>query len=42
MIEDPSTAAQYASDPEIGPIMLQVHSVINSLSSQQNDDEEDQ
>jgi len=33
MIENPSTSSQYVNDPEIGPILLQVHNIINQNNS---------
>eukprot|EP01098_Paradermamoeba_levis_P012038 TRINITY_DN51_c0_g1_i1.p1 TRINITY_DN51_c0_g1~~TRINITY_DN51_c0_g1_i1.p1 ORF type:complete len:205 (+),score=39.48 TRINITY_DN51_c0_g1_i1:429-1043(+) len=33
MVENPSTASQFISDPEIGPILLQVHAILNAHAS---------
>lgn len=30
VLEDPSTASMYISDPEIGPVILQAHSILQS------------
>jgi len=31
LIENPSSAAQYISDPEIGPVLIQVHNIISGV-----------
>jgi len=32
MVEDPTTVANYISDPEVGPLILQVHSILQGLT----------
>jgi len=32
LIENPSSAAQYISDPEIGPVLIQVHNIISGIN----------
>ena len=36
MIEDPSSAHRYLNDPEIGPILLRVHSILSRVAEQRN------
>ena len=38
LIENPSSAEQYMSDPEIGPILLLCHNIIQD--NQKDEDEE--
>lgn len=35
MIEDPSSAHDYMNDPEVGPILLRVHSILARVADQQ-------
>lgn len=32
MVEDPTTVANYINDPEVGPLILQVHSILQGLN----------
>jgi Kip1 ubiquitination-promoting complex protein 2 len=36
MIEDPSSAHDYLNDPEVGPILLRVHSILSRVAEQRN------
>jgi len=31
MVEDPTTVANYINDPEVGPLILQVHSILQGI-----------
>ena len=35
MIEDPSSAHDYLNDPEVGPILLRVHSILSRVADGQ-------
>ena len=34
MIEDPSSAHDYLNDPEVGPILMRVHSILSQVAEQ--------
>jgi Kip1 ubiquitination-promoting complex protein 2 len=36
MIEDPSSAHDYLNDPEVGPILLRVHSILSRVAEQRS------
>mmetsp|Transcript_16579 Transcript_16579/g.23016 ORF Transcript_16579/g.23016 Transcript_16579/m.23016 type:complete len:746 (-) Transcript_16579:33-2270(-) len=42
LIENPSSAEQYISDPEIGPILLLCHNIIQENQSKEDEEEEEE
>jgi len=39
LMEDPSTAAQYMNDPDVGPVLLQVQNIVqNDVNSEDADE----
>jgi Kip1 ubiquitination-promoting complex protein 2 len=39
MIEDPSSAHDYMNDPEVGPILLRVHSILARVADGHGSDD---
>lgn len=39
VMQDPQSALEYLNDPEIGPIILQIHSIINSAADEDDGEE---